>query len=90
MKTFENFKQEQMQDKEFKQAYDEIQFIANNRAIEELEKISEQIDKCITSSKKSDINVKYKKGLIIGMSGCLDIINERLAILKGANNETDN
>ena len=43
MKTLEDFKQEQMKDKEFKQAYDAIQFIANNRAIEELEKIKAKI-----------------------------------------------
>ena len=69
MKTLDDFKQEQMKDEDFKREYDEIQFIANSRAIQELEKIKVEIgERCIFSISKIDV---------------LDIIDKYISELKG-------
>lgn len=53
----------------------------------ELEKITDRIDDCITSCKKQSVRNGYERGIVIGMSGCIDIINEHISELRGENNE---
>lgn len=55
--------------------------------IAELEKIKDRIDDCITNCKKQSVRNGYERGIVIGMSGCIDIINEHISELKGDNNE---
>lgn len=78
MKTLEDFKQEQMKDEDFKREYDEIQFIANSRAIQELEKIKAEIDNCLIHNPNYDeCNVN------MGLGISYEIIKKHIAELKG-------
>ena len=77
MKTLEDFKQEQMEDEDFKREYDEIQFIANSRAIQELEKIKEEMIK-IKAPCGSTIEFKYS---------FIQILDNHISELKGENND---
>lgn len=54
---------------------------------EELEKITDRIDDCITNCKKQSVRNGYERGIVIGMSGCINIINDHISELKGENNE---
>lgn len=80
MKTLEDFKQEQMQDEDFKREYDEIQFIANSRAIQELEKIEADFEE-IKSLRDNPYNNKTEYS--VSMKELRAVFEKHISELKG-------